>query len=194
MIVLASNSASRRSMLSAAGISHEVISPEIDERLIEGGLTQCHPGQVAEALSVAKAYDVAKKNPERLVLGGDSLVVCGGHRFNKAASETEAAEHLRFFSGKTLELYSAAAIVQGNSCEWSTVSVAKLRVRQLSSGFIQTYLRSEWPEVSHCAGVFRFEALGVQLFERVDGDCFVVLGMPLIEVLGALRSLRVLQS
>ena len=149
------------------------------------GLTQCHPAGGRGAY--VAAYDVKRSND---CLGGDNLVVCG-----VIASTRRHRKQKRRNTQVFLELvYSAAALVQGNSCEWSTVSVAKLRVRQLSSGFIQTYLRSEWPEVSHCAGVFRFEALGVQLFERVDGDCFVVLGMPLIEVLGALRSLRVLQS
>ena len=188
-LILASKSASRRAMLDAAGVAYEAIPAELDERAVEASLEGCAPGEIAEALSVAKAQAVASAQPDRLVLGSDSLVVCDGQRFDKPASRENAAEHLRFFSGKVMELHSAAALVRGDTCEWSAASLAKLHVRELSCGFIESYLEAEWPEVSYCVGVFRIEARGPQLFEAIEGDQFTVLGMPLLAVLGALREL-----
>ncbi len=189
MIVLASKSASRRAMLDAAGVEYESVPAALDERAIEAGLAGCQPGEVAEALSVAKAQAVAAQHKGRLVLGSDSLVVCNGVRFDKPATREQAAEHLRLFSGQVMELHSAAALVRDHSCEWSASSLARLHVRKLSEGFIAQYLDAEWPEVGHCVGVFRIEGLGVQLFEAIEGDQFTVLGMPLLGVLAALRDL-----
>lgn len=194
MIVLASKSASRRAMLDAAGVAHEAIPASLDERALEAGLADCTPGEIAEALSVAKAQAVASTHAGRLVLGSDSLVTCGGRRFDKPESRAQAAEHLHYFSGKVMELHSAAALVRDDTCEWSAASLARLHVRELSEGFIERYLDAEWPEVGHCVGVFRIEGLGVQLFERIEGDHFTVLGMPLLGVLGALRELGELPS
>lgn len=194
MIVLASKSASRRAMLGAAGVSYESIPADIDERALEEGIKGCAPGEIAEALSVAKAEAVARANPDRLVLGSDSLVVCDGNRFDKPTSRGNAAEHLRFFSGKVMELHSAAALVRDDTCLWSTQSLARLHVRALSDAFIEHYLEGEWPEIGHCAGAFRIEAMGPQLFEAIEGDQFTVLGMPLLGVLGALREFGELPS
>ena len=193
-IILASKSASRRAMLDAAGVNYESIPADIDERAVEAGLETCSPPQIAEALSVTKAQAVAASHPGRLVLGSDSLVVCEGRRFDKPASCEQAAEHLHFFSGKVMELHSAAALVRDDTCEWSKAAVAYLKVRDLSASFVGGYLDAEWPEVSHCVGVFRIEAMGVQLFESIEGDQFTVLGMPLLSVLGALRDLGELPS
>lgn len=193
-LILASKSQSRRAMLDAAGVEYEAVPADIDERAVEDGLAGCSAGEVAEALSVAKAAVVASAHPERLVLGSDSLVVCDGRRFDKPESREQAAEHLRFFSGKVMELHSAAALVRGKTCEWSAPSLARLHVRELSDDFIEHYLEAEWPEVSYCVGVFRIEALGVQLFDMIEGDQFTVLGMPLLSVLGALRELGELEA
>lgn len=194
MIILASKSQSRRAMLDAAGVIYEALPADIDERALEEGIAGCAPGEIAEALSVAKAEAVARDNPDRLVLGSDSLVVCNGSRFDKPTSRDNAAEHLHFFSGKVMELHSAAALVRDDTCEWSMQSLARLHVRDLSDAFIRHYLEVEWPEISHCAGAFRIEAMGPQLFEAIEGDQFTVLGMPLLGVLGALRELGELPS
>lgn len=189
MIVLASKSASRRAMLDAAGVRYESLPADIDERALEAGLPGHGPGRVAEALAQAKAQAVAQAHPNRLVLGSDSLVAVDGRRFDKPASREHAGEHLRFFSGRTMELHSAAALARGGAVVWSHADVARLRVRTLSEDFIADYLDHEWPAVAGCVGVFRIEARGVQLFERIEGDHFTVLGMPLLPVLGALRDL-----
>ena len=191
-LILASKSSSRRAMLDAAGVSYEAIPANVDERGIEAALKDASPPEIAEALSVAKAAALAVLYPDRLILGSDSLVVVDGQRFDKPTSRENAAEHLRFFSGKPLELHSAAALVRGDTCVWSAPSQALLHVRELSEAFIEHYLDAEWPEVGFTVGVFRIEAMGVQLFDRIEGDQFTILGMPLLPVLEALRDEGVL--
>ncbi|MDP5103248.1 MAG: Maf family nucleotide pyrophosphatase [Erythrobacter sp.] len=191
-LILASKSASRRAMLDAAGVIYEAVPADIDERAVEAGLADASPSEVAEALSVAKAAAVAVLHPHALVLGSDSLVVVEGRRFDKPRAADEAAEHLRFFSGKVMELHSAAALVRNGGCEWSHASIARLHVRDLSEAFIADYLRLEWPAISHTVGAFRIEGPGVQLFDQIEGDQFTVLGMPLLPLLGALREAGVL--
>ena len=191
-LILASKSASRRAMLDAAGVAYESIPADIDERAVEAGLDGTAPAEVAEALAVAKAAAVAALHPEALVLGSDSLVVAEGRRFDKPRSAEEAAEHLRFFSGKVMELHSAAALVRDAGCEWSHASIARLHVRNLSEEFIAHYLSLEWPAIGHTVGAFRIEGPGVQLFDAIDGDQFTVLGMPLLPLLAALREEGVL--
>ncbi|MEE4338847.1 Maf family protein [Erythrobacter sp.] len=193
-LILASKSASRRAMLDAAGVPYEAIPANVDERAVEASLEGAAPGEVGEALAVAKAAALANAHPDALVLGSDSLVVVGGRRFDKPDSREAAADHLRFFSGKVMELHSGAAILRGDGCEWSHADCARLHVRELSNSFIESYLDAEWPEVGHCVGVFRIEALGVQLFDHIEGDQFTVLGMPLLPVLGALRELGVVET
>lgn len=191
-LILASKSASRRAMLDAAGVAYEAVPADLDERGVEAGLANATPAEVAEALSVTKAAAVAALHPGALVLGSDSLVVVGGRRFDKPGSVEEAAEHLRFFSGRVMELHSAAALVRDGGCEWSHASIARLHVRELSDDFIAHYLSLEWPSISHTVGAFRIEGPGVQLFESIEGDQFTVLGMPLLPLLGALREAGVL--
>lgn len=191
-LILASRSASRRAMLDAAGVTYSAVPADIDERAIEEELREASPPEIAEALSVAKAAALAELHPEALVLGSDSLVVVAGKRFDKPTSRSDAAEHLRFFSGKTLELHSAAALVRADTCEWSHADCASLKVRDLSDAFIEHYLEAEWPEIGYTVGCFRIEAMGVQLFQQITGDQFTVLGMPLLPVLTALRDEGVL--
>lgn len=193
-LILASKSASRRAMLDAAGVPYEAMPADLDERAIEDGLRDASPAEIAEALSVAKAAALARLHPQALVLGSDSLVVVEGKRFDKPTSREDAAQHLAFFSGKVMELHSAAALVRENTCEWSHTDCARLHVRDLKADFIEHYLAHEWPEVGYTVGCFRIEAMGVQLFEEIEGDQFTVLGMPLLAVLGALREHGVLLS
>lgn len=193
-LILASKSASRRAMLDAAGVCYEAIPANVDERAIEAQLDGAEPAEIAEALSVAKAAALTSDYPDAFVLGSDSLVVVEGHRFDKPTSREDAADHLRFFSGKVIELHSAAALVRGDTCEWTHTDLAQLTVRELSDEFIEHYLTKEWPEVGYTVGVFRIEAMGVQLFESIRGDQFTVLGMPLLPVLGALREHGVLRA
>lgn len=194
MLVLASQSGSRKAMLSAAGIVFQAVPADLAERATEAQLGSAEPGKVALALAEAKATAVSKAMPGRLVLGSDSLVEVAGRRFDKPASREEAARHLRCFSGKRMALHSAAALVRDGKCIWRDDATALLDVIDLSDGFIDRYLDLEWPAVASCVGVFRIEGPGVQLFKAIEGDQFTVLGMPLLKVLAALRDLGVIET
>lgn len=191
MLILASQSASRKEMLSNAGVSFDARPAFLDERGLEAGLGDATPDEIALALAKAKALAPSLSAEESVlpVLGSDSLVVVGGQRYDKPASRDEAAAHLRNFSGQMMELHSAAAIAKNGAIIWSHTAMASLQVNELSDEFIKTYLEAEWPEVGFCAGVFRIEGLGVQLFEKIEGDYFTILGMPLLPVLGALKDI-----
>ena len=187
MLVLASQSHSRRAMLEAAGVPFRAVPADIDERALEAELAEAGADTIALALAEAKAMAVSSRHPGALVLGSDSLVEVEGRRFDKPRSHEEAADHLRFFSGKAMRLHSAAALARDGRIGWVGADVATLAVRDLSDDFIAAYLDAEWPAVAGCVGVFRIEGPGPHLFARIRGDQFTVLGMPLLPLLGALR-------
>ncbi len=191
-VILASRSASRRAMLEAAGVVFESMPADIDERALERSLEGRTAPAIAQELAKAKASAIVENHPGRIVLGSDSLVTVDGRRFDKPVSREHAGEHLRFFSGRTMLLHSAAALCRESKVVWSTVATAELKVRRLTEEFIADYLDQEWPAVAGCVGVFRIEGRGVQLFESMEGDQFTVLGMPLLEVLAALRDIGAL--
>lgn len=186
--LLASRSASRKAMLSAAGLHFEAVAADLDERSLEREMQGAPADEVAQALATAKAMAVSTHHPDRLVLGSDSLIEVAGQRFDKPADRQLAAEHLRFFSGKAMHLHSAASLTQGPRVLWVGHDRAVLHVRALDDAFIAAYLDAEWPAIGACAGGFRIEGRGVHLFDRIVGDQFTVLGMPLLQVLGALRT------
>ncbi|MDG2004967.1 MAG: Maf family protein [Novosphingobium sp.] len=190
MIVLASKSASRRAMLDAAGIDFRAVPADLDERSVEARLGEAQSDEVALALAKAKALAVSREERGMWVLGSDSLVEVAGRRFDKPVNREDAASHLQFFSSRKMRLHSAVALARDGEVTFAHADLATLMVRDLSDAFIQSYLDAEWPDVGHCVGVFRMEGLGVQLFERIEGSHFTVLGMPLLSVLSALREVR----
>jgi len=175
-------------MLEAAGVPSEARQSSVDEAAIKRELIGVAPSEIAVILAEAKALAVSIGAPGQLVLGGDSVVEVCGRLFDKPVTRADAAKHLAFFSGQTMQLHSAAVLIRDGATVWRHVETAKLRVRTLSPVFIDNYLDSEWPAVSACVGVFRIEARGVQLFEEIEGSHFTVLGMPLLSLLGALRN------
>lgn len=179
-------------MLSDAGIAVEAVPAAIDENAIKHGFDA--PPTIATELARAKALDVSAERPGDWVIGSDSIVSVDGRLFDKPASRKQAAEHLRFFSGKSMQLTSAVALARDGEIDWSVSDTADLKVRRLSDDFIDSYLDREWPAVGGCVGVFRMEGPGVQLFEDVRGSHFTILGMPLIPLLNALRERGLLQS
>jgi septum formation protein len=189
-LILASTSAIRRQMLDAAGVAHEAVKPDVDEDELKAWLSD--PVEIASKLAAAKALSVG--GPEDWVIGSDSVVSVDGRLFDKGRDCEEAAEHLRFFSNKTMLLTSAVALARGGAMDWEHGETARLRVRHLSDQFITDYLDAEWPEVGYTVGVFRLEGRGVQLFDAIEGDHFTILGMPLLALLGALRERGLLLS
>lgn len=184
-LILASSSAIRRQMLRNAGIEHDSIASAMDEDAVKAA--HSNPEELTVDLAAAKALSVSRAAPEAWVIGSDSVLSIDGQMFDKPTSRMNAADHLKFFSGKSMRLTSAVALARGASIEWRHVDSATLQVRQLSDEFIDSYLDVEWPDVQYCVGVFRMEGRGVQLFDSVEGDHFTILGMPLIPLLGALR-------
>jgi septum formation protein len=179
-------------MLDAAGVEYESIPSRVDEAAIKMQLDEAE--QVALGLSEAKALDVSRSRPDGWIAGSDSVVSVDDQLFDKPSSRENAAEHLRIFSGKEMQLTSAVALARGGEVDWSHAETAKLRVRPLSDAFIESYLTAEWPDVGYCVGVFRLEGRGIQLFSSIEGNYFTILGMPLLPLLGALRERRLLPS
>ena len=192
-LILASASSIRAKMLDDAGVEYSLQPADIDEAGVKAADRGC-AADLAIELAPAKAAAVSASRPADWVIGSDSLVNVGARNFDKPRDRGEAAEHLRLFSGQPLILTSAVVLARGGAVDWSQAESATLHVRPLSDEFIESYLEDEWPEVGYCVGVFRMEGRGAQLFERVDGDHFTILGMPLLALLGALRDRGMLPS
>jgi septum formation protein len=191
-LILASSSAIRRQMLDAAGVEYAALAPGIDEAAVKGQLGNA--GDLAAKLAEAKALDVSARRRDAWIVGSDSVVSVDGRMFDKPRDREDAADHLRWFSGKVMTLTSAVALARNGALDWTHVDEARLEVRPLSEAFIDAYLDAEWPDVSYCVGVFRLEGRGVQLFDRIDGNYFTILGMPLLPLLAALRERGLLPS
>jgi len=196
-LILASNSASRKAMLGDAGVPFVAEASGADEEAAKAALAEVgtSPRDTADALAELKALKVSMRHPSDLVLGSDSIVVLAdGTLLDKPETRDDAERHLRSLSGGTHRIISAAVIAEGGRPIWRHVDIAKLHVRALSDGFIQTYLDAEWPAIAGCVGCFRIEGPGVQLFARTEGSHFTILGMPLLPVLDFLRVRGILAS
>jgi septum formation protein len=192
-LVLASTSPIRGTLLANAGVAYAAEPPKVDEAALKLAFTGSD-AELATRLAEAKALAVSERRPGALVIGSDSLVSVDGRRFDKPVGRESAAEHLRYFSGRTLLLTSAVVVARNGAPEWRHASEARLQVRALSETFIADYLDADWPEVSYCVGVFRLEGPGVQLFDAIEGDHFTILGLPLLPLLCALRERGALLS
>ena len=189
MIVLASTSASRRAMLTAAGVAHEALPALVDEEAVKASLGEVAPRDLADALAEMKALKVSARVPGTLVLGGDSVVAIeDGTLLDKPVDRADAEKHLKLLSGKRHDLYSAAVIAENGRAVWRHVDRARLWVRPLSDKFIAEYLDAEWPAIAGCVGCYRVEGPGVQLFSRIEGSHYTILGMPLLNILDYLRT------
>ena len=188
-LVLASASAARRQLLENAGVSFSVEAAGIDEAAIKESLAaeQATGSRVAEVLAELKAMRVSIRHPGKFVLGCDQVLDLNGRLFDKPADLAEAADHLRALSGKRHSLATAAVIAQNGAAIWRDIAVPQLTMRSLSPEFIDDYLTQVGEAATSSVGAYQLEGLGAQLFERVDGDFFSILGLPLLSVLGFLR-------
>jgi septum formation protein len=186
-VVLASQSRSRQALLAAAGVPFEAIPADIDERGIQAASGLKDPAAIAALLAKSKAMHVAASHAGRVVVGADQTLALGEKMFSKPAGRTQAANQLRELSGRTHALHSAIAVVQDAKILFEHVSVARLTMRALSDEGIERYLDAAGEAVTTSVGAYQLEGLGVHLFERIDGDHFTILGLPLLPLLGSLR-------
>jgi septum formation protein len=189
-LILASQSASRRAMLTAAGVSFEPMAAGVDEESLKAGLVsqRLRARDLADALAEMKATKLSRRHPTRLVLGCDSVVeAADGALVDKAATRDEAAAQLRRLRGTTHRLASAAVICLGGAAIWRHVDIAKLTMRDFSDAFLESYLDTEWPAIGGCVGGYMLEGRGAQLFARIEGSHFTILGLPLLSLLDYLR-------
>jgi nucleoside triphosphate pyrophosphatase len=186
-LVLASKSAVRHAMLRDAGLAVEIAPADIDERTIEQHAGIHDPGEVATLLAREKARVIGDHLPDRLVLGADQTLALGERRFSKPMDRAAARAQLAALSGRTHELHSAVALVRAGTVVFEHREVARLTMRVLSDRFLDAYLDAMGAAVTTSVGGYQLERAGIQLFERIDGDHFVILGLPLLALLRFLR-------
>ena len=191
-LVLASQSRTRQLVLANAGIDFEAIPADIDERAAQQSAGLSAPADIAALLARAKAVAVSLKKPARYVVGADQTLALGQRLFNKPSGRAEAAEQLRGLAGRTHELNSAVAVAHGGEIVFVHVALARMTVRPLSEVEIEAYLDRAGEVVTSSVGAYQLEGLGVHLFERVEGDHFTILGLPLLPLLAFLRSEKLL--
>jgi septum formation protein len=192
MLVLASGSSSRARMLTAAGVAFLQDPADIDEAaLMRPGE---EPGAVAAKLADAKALAVSARHPGALVLGGDSVLAFGAELIGKSPDAAAAKVLLTRLSGRAHRIVSAAALARNGQIVWSQLGEGQLTMRPLSSAFLDAYLAAEAPAVLASVGCYHLEGRGAQLFARIEGDYFSILGLPLLQVLAALREQGVLKE
>ena len=187
-LVLASKSDVRGKLLAAAGLRFEIRPAQIDERAAEAQAGPLDAAAAARLLARKKAESVAVAQPGRLVLGADQTLARGSKRFSKPANRAEAAEQLRELRGRPHELNSALALVRDGEVLFEHVDGARLTMRNFSDAFLNDYLDMAGGAALASVGGYQLEGVGVHLFEQVDGDYFTILGLPLLPLLGFLRS------
>jgi septum formation protein len=191
-LVLASQSRARQLLLANAGIDFEAIPANIDERAAQQSAGLSAPADIAVLLARAKAVAVSIQKPDRYVVGADQTLALGQRLFNKPSGRAEAAEQLRGLAGRTHELNSAVAVAHGGEIVFVHVALARMTVRPLNEVEIEAYLTHAGEAVTSSVGTYQLEGLGVHLFERIDGDHFTILGLPLLPLLAFLRSEKLL--
>ena len=191
-LILASQSRARQMLLANAGISFDAIPADIDERALQKNSGLSAPDEIAGLLAREKACFVSSKNPGRYVVGADQTLALGNRLFSKPAGRTQAADQLRLLAGHTHELHSAVAVARDGKIVFSDVIVARMTMRRLDESEIEAYLDQAGQAVTTSVGAYQLEGLGVHLFERIEGDHFTILGLPLLPLLAFLRSERLL--
>ena len=191
-LILASQSPARRALLANAGISFEAIPAAIDERAVQQISGLSAPGDVAALLAREKALSVSMGHAGRFVVGADQTLALGERLFSKPADRAQAADQLRGLAGRCHELHSAVAVARDGKILFADASTARMTMRRLGEAMIDAYLDQAGDIVTSSVGAYQLEGLGVHLFERIEGDHFTILGLPLLQLLAFLRSERLL--
>jgi septum formation protein len=188
-VVLASASRARLELLRHAGLRLRAEPARVDEAEVKVSLRaeRADAAAAAETLAELKAQKVSQRAPGALVIGADQILECEGRWFDKPPDRAAAAAHLRALGGKTHALVTAACVVCGGVRIWHIREAPRLTMRPLDTAFIEFYLDAAGPEVLETVGAYRLEGLGAQLFTKVSGDYFTILGLPLLALLGFLR-------
>lgn len=186
-LILASQSRSRKTLLANAGLSFETIPADIDERAIQQVAKVSAPGEVASLLAREKARFVSDQNAGHYVVGADQTLALGSRMFNKPNGRAGAAEQIRALAGQTHELHSAIAVALDGKIMFETIAVARMSMRSLGEDDVNFYLDAAGDAVTTSVGAYQLEGPGVNLFERIEGDYFTILGLPLLPLLAYFR-------
>ena len=195
MLVLASQSRARQTVLKNAGVEFETVSAGIDERAAERPLIEAGapPDDIALALAMAKAMAVSERRPTDLVIGADQVAALDGARLIKPQSMEDARRQLLKLSGRTHTLHSAVTVARAGAIAWHSVESAHLTMRALTPAFVGRHLAEVGAAALESVGAYQLEGRGIQLFERIDGDFFAILGLPLLPLLAFLRAEGVIE-
>jgi septum formation protein len=191
-LILASQSRARQALLANAGIGFAAVTAEIDERAVQQASGHSAPGEIASLLAREKALSVSARQPGQFVIGADQTLALGERLFSKPAGRAQAAEQLRALAGQRHELHSAVAVARDGKILFEAVAIAGMTMRRLGEAEIGAYLDEAGDAVTSSVGAYQLEGLGVHLFERIEGDHFTILGLPLLPLLAFLRSERLL--
>jgi len=187
-LILASQSRARQVLLANAGISFKSIPADIDERAVQQNSGLSAPADVAAVLAREKALWVSSRQPGRFVIAADQTLALGDRLFSKPAGRAQAAEQIRALAGRSHELHSAVAVACDGAILFETVTIARMTMRTLGEAELAAYLDEAGAAVTSSVGAYQLEGLGVHLFDRIEGDHFTILGLPLLPLLAFLRS------
>jgi septum formation protein len=187
-LILASQSRARQALLTNAGIDFEAVPAEIDERAMQQASGLSAPDHIAALLAREKARLVSVRQPGQFVIGADQTLALGEQLFSKPAGHAQAAEQLRALAGRGHQLHSAVAVACEGRILFEAAAIARMTMRQLTEAEIEAYVSAVGEVVTSSVGAYQLEGLGVHLFERIEGDHFTILGLPLLPLLAYLRS------
>lgn len=195
-LILASGSHIRQVLLRNAGLHFEVVKARVDEETVRRAMQAegAPPRDVADALAELKAQKVSARQPDALVIGCDQVLSMEGEIFAKPDTLDEARAQLLRLRGAQHRLISAAVICEAGRPVWRKLGVVKMTMRNISDSYLDSYLDRNWSSIQHSVGAYKLEEEGVRLFERIEGDYFTVLGLPLLEVLWFLGTRGVIET
>ncbi len=194
MLILASTSTTRQSLLSNAGIKFKAIPPRLDEELLHHQLSDLNAGVLARSLAQAKALSVSNLYQDKIVIGADQTLEFNGKIYHKPSNRLEAKVQLLELRGHTHDLNSAVACAENGEIIWHYQDQAKLKMRTFTDQFLESYLDTSQNDVLSSVGAYKLEGFGIQLFEDIEGDYFTILGFPLLRLLKFLRSKNIVSS